>query len=295
MGDALQHAALLFAAPARRAELEDMLAGRVLPDYRKMLEDDDDRARSNVALILAEAECLIELATSEGAAVFPRATLDDLSVASTSHALLIYFGHSRGALLAAEDLADFDGWRARVRSYADHPVFGALDGCDSAREAAIELNTIIVRGSLLPLLPPKVGEALADNKAMVQTIGRDMVDEAFMGLIQPGNKVEMFDGLHAPGRFVDAISPDFCGEMDLTMCHSIAVAAMLDIRRGGGVHHVHWPVSITPLDQFLLVAEALRRLVANSAGTPPAKPPSYISIRMDLHRKLLEGDRNDSE
>lgn len=290
MGNALQHAALVFAVPTRTTDLEDMLAGRILPDYRGVFDDDDDhdRIRTCLAPGIAEAERLIDLAAAEGAAIFERAVLGDLASASADRELLIYFGHARGALLQAEDIVDFAGWEARLRSASPPAAFDPLAACISAEQAAREMSSLIVQGALLPLLPPQARDALAGNQAMVRTVGRDLIDEFFAGTIRPGNQMEMFDGLHAPGRFVDAISPEFAGELDLTMCHSIAAAALLDIRRGDRIRHVHWDGSVTPRAQFLLVAETLRRLLAGGDSTPPEKPPSYIAIRMDLHRALLE-------
>ena len=289
MREALQHTALLFAVPTCESELEQMLAGQVLPDYRNMFDDNDDRARDEAAPILAEAERLIELAASGGAAVFRQATLDDFSKASADHSVLIYFGHSRGFEVSEQDLPMFEAWRDRAQCYAGHPVLAALNECRSAHDAANAMTTLLTNRTLLPMLPPKVTEAIGTNDAMAWMIGRELIDDAFAGVIRPGNMVEMFDGLHSPGRFVDKIAASFRGELDLTMCHSIAVAAMLDLRRGGNIRHLHWPVSVDPAAQFMLVAAALRELVERDDRPPGSELPSYISIRLRLHRNLLEG------
>lgn len=287
MGGALSHVALLFAIPTCHAEGEDMLAGKVLPDYRRAFSHDVEKARGEIATFLPDAEYLLDLAGSECATIVRRADLAALAKATVSHTVIIYFGHARGAYPSPEDIA-FDAWPSECKAQADHPVFGTLAGCGSADDIVEELITIILRGRLLPHLPVEIRDALAGNASMAETIARDMIDEAFPRSIRPGNMIEMFDGLHRLRRFIDAIDARFHGELDLTMCHSVALSTLLDLRRGGTINHIHWNASVTPQVQFFLVGETLKRLIAGSHDS--ASQNSYISTRMLLHRDIGTGE-----
>jgi hypothetical protein len=56
--------------------------------------------------------------------------------------------------------------------------------------------------------------------ATQQARRRDLLDGWLHGLIEPGNRLELFDGLHARSEISHAISPEFTGVLDLTICTS---------------------------------------------------------------------------
>lgn len=60
---------------------------------------------------------------------------------------------------------------------------------------------------------------------------RGHLDGLFDGLIRPGNRLELFDGLHAMDAIEPAIAPDFTGILDLTTCTSSSLADHISRQR----------------------------------------------------------------
>jgi hypothetical protein len=278
----LAQVAILFAVPTSRADLLDMAQGEVLPDYRAMFDSEDEAALLSAAQpIIAAAEQLLDVAENLGIQVRRRAGLADLGAVTASARVVILFAHWRGALVTLQDLPT--DWRAvatRLQSLA--PPFGELRACTTPTDLVNAMNRVLSNGAAASHASAALGTTVQANRAVSLALGRDALDAAFAGLLRRGNCVELFDGLHTPGNVEVAIAPSFRGELDLTMCDSVALATLLDIRRAGTIRHIHWPELVAPVPQYLLVAEALKRYAA-AAGSR-----SYIDIRLSLQKALLE-------
>ena len=60
---------------------------------------------------------------------------------------------------------------------------------------------------------------------------RDHLDSMFKGLLRPGNRLELFDGLHSKESVEEALSTHFEGVLDLTSCTSTILGDYLGAKR----------------------------------------------------------------
>jgi hypothetical protein len=60
---------------------------------------------------------------------------------------------------------------------------------------------------------------------------RDRVDGHFAGLIAPGNRIELSDGLHTAQAIIDRIPRRFAGLVDLTVCNSVLLGELIKRQR----------------------------------------------------------------
>ena len=90
---------------------------------------------------------------------------------------------------------------------------------------------------------------------------RDELDRMFQGLIRPGNRLELFDGLHSKEVVEAAVYEDFQGIIDLTTCTSTVLADYIARRRQQRIRTVQFPT----VQEFVWAAQcvmlALRLLV----------------------------------
>jgi hypothetical protein len=192
--------------------------------------------------------------------------------------VVILFAHWRGAKVAASDLlAEPEILSAKLR---EHPLFRSshLSDADSIVDA---MNSAIEQTRLLQDLPLTVAGAASRSRSISQTLCRDLLDEYVIGLLMPGNRLELFNGLCTPDEVEQAVHAEFHGELDLALCHSEALATFLDLRRGDRIRHVHWPSLLHPVPQLLKVATTLERLAVEGG--------SYIEKRLlleeaEIHR-----------
>jgi hypothetical protein len=121
---------------------------------------------------------------------------------------------------------------------------------------------------------------------------RDELDELFHGLLRPGNRLELFDGLHAKEVVDDALDQRFDGMLDLTTCNSTVLADFLARRRRQRLRTVQFPAEQEPwwaaqcidLALRLFVRESLDYQEARALATammvrgvgeiPPSSPPA---------------------
>jgi hypothetical protein len=143
-------------------------------------------------------------------------------------------------------------------------------------------NSAIMGRTLLRYLPESLANAGERTCALGRVLCRDLLDAALDGMIRPGNRLELFDGLHTPGDVEGAIGERFRGELDLALCNSVALATVIDLRRQNRIHHVHWPDLVHPVPRLVLTGKALME-VARHGG-------SYIQARLELEREILKID-----
>jgi hypothetical protein len=70
-----------------------------------------------------------------------------------------------------------------------------------------------------------------ENAITRMTRRRAVIDSLFQGLLHPGNRLELFDGLHPQEAVEAAITPDFAGTLDLTTCTSMPLADHISAAR----------------------------------------------------------------
>jgi hypothetical protein len=221
---------------------------------------------------------LCGLAADLGVSIFRQAGLADLSHASEDHACLILLTHWRGASLSERDLLTAPDALAEFAQTSTDPLVQMFAHVPEGKILE-ELNHAIESVTLLSFLPESMARAGRQTPVIGKTLCRDLIDESFYGYLASGNRVELFDGFHAPASVESALAPSFEGEMDLATCNSQALATLLDVRRKYTIRHLHWSNVIHPIPQLVSIAETLKRLGATEG--------SYIDNRLRLEAELL--------
>ncbi len=271
-----QECAVLFGIPVTRGEFEAAASHVPRSDYMHGLlrgNSPDSVWDADYGRVAGAAQQLIRTAHELGVSVYQRATLRDFSHATTHFPVVILFSHWRGAMFRGSDLAgDIQAIIDRLRQDSVlQPVRPKSANTNSVVDA---LNAAVQNLSLIRGLPREVADSVVSTPSVAQTLSRDLIDEAMSGLIEPGNRVEMFDGLHSLREMESALWKGFAGELDLALCNSEAFATFIDLRRSNAIRHLHWPYLLLPVPQLMKV-EATLQIMAKCNG-------DYISTRLSL-------------
>jgi len=282
--------ALLFALPVDRAGFDRVAGMELLTDYRGLLfrtaatESVWTERYSRVAVAAQE---LIRTAKGLGVECVTDATLGDLARVSSGNDLVIVIGHWRGWAIAD---ADWSAPASVVRARFDEAGLGVVmprSGHLDHRELTRACNIVIEDGTLMNLVEPQLAAAVV-NPILRLTLGRDILDQLLEGLLAPGNRIELADGLHTPSQFEAALHSAFRGVLDLATCSSIALATMIARRRGTAVRVVHTQALLDPLVCCLVLTETFRAL-SNCRGHGSQKDGElYLSIRLQIEAGLTE-------
>ncbi len=76
---------------------------------------------------------------------------------------------------------------------------------------------------------------------------RDALDEVLADLLRPGNRLELFDGLHKKEAVAAAVAPGFEGMLDLTTCTSSYLADFISSRHRQRLRTTQLPAVQEPL------------------------------------------------
>jgi hypothetical protein len=272
----IQTCAVLFGIPVNREEFDFKAEPGSGSDYLTgMLRGDDPGSvwASEYESVAVAAQQLVDTAHRLGVHTYMGATLKDFSEATAHAQCVVLFAHWRGAMFKSSDLVgDVDAILERMEQ---QPTLRKAKPRRHERDAIVDaLNAAIEGLALLETLPKLLAEAGRRTKAIGQTLCRDVIDEVLSGLGAPGNRVELFDGLHTLGDMDHALCREFSGELDMALCNSEAWATFVDIRRGDKVRHLHWPFVLHPLPQLLKVEKTLELMAVNSTH--------YIETRLGL-------------
>jgi hypothetical protein len=278
--------AVLFALPTDRDEFNDVASGRVLRDYgrglMRGLPTDTVWAGRYVRIVDAIADLCDAVAALEGQA-YRAATLCDLTRASASCDIVIIIAHWRGWQVTHDDLAEPP---AAVECRLHAAGLGDLLGRRgmSSGELVSTLNQLIETGTLQHRLVPEA-DAFEPGALLAATLGRDALDAVLGGAIHPGNRVELYDGLHEPGAIEGAIVPDFSGSLDLATCASLPLATVIKMRRGSRVRVVHTVDAVDPLPCCRMIAAALRFAQQTGESYPAARLTIDAAFREHASRQ----------
>jgi len=268
--------AILFGIPVNREEFDCVARLSSRSDYMTGMLGGNDPASvwaSDYQQVAGAAQQMIKTASELGTGIYQRAMIRDLADATARFQTIVLFAHWRGAMLRPRDL--FGEIAAVINRMERHPVLQRVKpACRDLKGLVDALNEAIEEVTLLDSLPGSLGQAGRRSRTVGQTLCRDLIDEGLSGLVAPGNRVELFDGLHAPAEMETALYSGFSGEIDLALCNSEALATFLDLRRRNIIQHIHWPVVLHPLPQLLKVEKTLQ-LMARYGG-------DYIQTRLSL-------------
>lgn len=268
--------AILFATPTTREEFDCAAQPGSESDYMiGMLRGMDPVAvwASDYERVAGAARRLLTTAKTLKAGVYEKATLSDFADASRRYQYIVLFAHWRGAMFRESDLigelqAFFDQLERNTWMRSIKP-----NGRDR-NDLVDAFNEAITDLTLLDMLPEPIAQMGRRSRALGETLCRDLLDESFAGLTLPGNRVELFDGLHTLDQMEGALWNRFSGEIDMALCNSEALATFIDLRRNNTVQHLHWPDLLHPLPEFLKVETTLR-IMAEHGG-------SYIDTRLHV-------------
>lgn len=223
-----------------------------------------------------------------GATVDIQATLASLDRCSASHRVVIIFSHWKGPDILNDDLlpgsteriveraADWDSalgrWlRQRLREegiidtpgprrarwslwgFAKRPRQTLRDILQAALDADVDDHDTD-RGNV---------DQIIEHRQTRRTRRRDALDERFAGFLRPGNRLELFDGLHAKDAVEAVIAPAFDGVLDLTTCTSTILADYISGRRGARLRTVQFPAEQEPWWAALCVKATLQLLAVS--------------------------------
>ncbi len=231
---------------------------------------------------------LIDAASRLDVDVRSQATLRTIADTTTTRRVVILFGHWKGAEIANDDILPPKNLQSFVeRTGFDTPLtrwlrerFRQLDSESrtapraflhklrwKTRPAATLVS--ILRDALTTPLAEGAAEAdgidrIIQHELFVAANRRDELDSLFDGLLKPGNRLELFDALHAKEAVESAVAPDFDGVLDLTTCNSTVLANHLATRRDFRFRTVQFPTVLEPLlaTQYLKATLELMRTAA---------------------------------
>jgi hypothetical protein len=268
--------AVLFAIPVNWEEYDCLARQGSRSDYISGMLAGHDPASiwaSDYRHVASAAQGLINTAQDVKAGICQKAALKDFFDATTRFQTVVLFAHWRGAMFRPSDLfGDLGDILYRMHR---HPLLRRVQLKRRDEEAVVDaLNELVEDLTLLDALPRSLAEAGRRSHTVGQTLCRDLIDEALSGVVIPGNRVELIDGLHTPADVEGALPGGFSGALDLALCNSEALATYIDLRRGNRVQHLHWPAVLSPIPQLLKVQKTLQ-LMATFGGT-------YIDTRLSL-------------
>jgi hypothetical protein len=275
--DHSQETVLLIAAPVT---FPDFLSRVINSDWLSKfndceLNDEERRERlterwvSEYSVHVAEPlQDLMRTASELRVEVRTEATLDTLREVVGVHKVVILFAHWKGPEIVGDDFVvpvDLSEFARRVE--ADKTLLGKWlrprlarlyigGGASGARHGFWGwFRPEPPRPTIRDLLSEAALVRLADDDSLISdrvdcvmeaevtrlARRRDELDHLFGGLLRPGNRLELFDGLHSKEKVLGALSDDFEGIIDLTTCTSTILSDFIGQQRRQRVRTVQFP------------------------------------------------------
>jgi hypothetical protein len=275
-GPSAAQCAVLFAIPVNWEEYDCLARQGSRSDYISGMLAGNDAASiwaSDYGRVAGAAQALINTARDLKVGVYQKATLKDFAEATICFQTVILFAHWRGAMFRSSDLLGDLG--TILNRMHRHPILARTEPKRRDLDGLVDaLNGAVEDLSLLNALPNSIADTGRRSLTVGRTLCRDLIDESLSGLVVPGNRVELMDGLHEPADMERALHSEFSGTLDLALCNSESLATFIDLRRGNRVQHLHWPGVLSPIPQLLKVKKTLQ-LIAAFGGT-------YVETRLRL-------------
>jgi hypothetical protein len=199
-----------------------------------------------------------------GFAVFSAARLADVTRATQKYATVVVLSHWKGPDFQEDDLLEND-----VSLYLDRLKNGGAPAVELARR---ELSALAspCRNDLLSVLSRALNCESAIEAEMSRDgdvancdftrscFVRDELDDLFEGVMRPGNRIELADGMHSKEVFAKAVAPCFAGMLDLTTCTSSHLGSYLGRIARGRYLSIHFEQPLNVRDACLLLSYAFR-------------------------------------
>lgn len=190
-------------------------------------------------------------AEEAGVSVWRRLTYGDVPTLFADHKVVTIVTHWRFAAVTADDVVDprrfMDMLRQPTRRFhelvrdevsARAPQL--LAEADTMADGELRVSLARVIGSIVEDAHSAYIDATAragENDVFavplpaIPVLHRITFERAFAGAIRRRGAIELFDGMHSVEELIAAIPPDFDGLIDLTICHSVILAAAIREQR----------------------------------------------------------------
>lgn len=224
-----------------------------------------------------------------GVEIVREATLADVGGLLRRFPVVTILGHWKGHLILPADIRDVRRFARRIldddsrvcallRTLIDVPELEeladapALPELEHRRRLADLLNEAIKAG--IPLFQINTaGLALTELEFLEHN--RQQLDVWFEGLLHPGNRLELRDGLFEPSRLAALIPPDYTGTIHVALCASALLQRSISGTR--------WRVLaneeiIAPLPTL----ETYRTVIETMAETPLGYAEAWLQILTQL-------------
>lgn len=140
-----------------------------------------------------------------------------------------------------------------------------LDEAKHARQITEILEEHVAAGVAPPTPSPDDAFPVIAHPGTLRARRRDEIDALFQGLLRPGNRLELADGLHDAQDVERSIDPGFEGVLDLTACQARVLANYVDRRRRGSCGVVQFERDVMPDVAALGVMRTLELCVQDRA------------------------------
>jgi hypothetical protein len=209
---------------------------------------------------------LIEAARACGCCRIVRAAaLSDVAESAREAEAIVILSHWKGPELKNDDLRAPSGEIAACLAMLDHPLarwivretapkrglaglFGAPPALRDALRSSLEAE---MEGEV-----PAGADLFIELPQTRRSRRRDLLDLWLDGALTPGNRLELFDGLHDKEAVADALT-DFEGIVDLTACTTTYLGDYLFLRSEGRFHTVQFLEEQEPVDLAARLAATL--------------------------------------
>lgn len=221
-----------------RASSSDFLAKYDAPEESQLALWWERKYRPLIAGPVAE---LLRFAAANGVQVYERATLDTFREATRVFDIVILFAHWKGPEIIVDDFArdaTLDAFARRTEGNTSELGRWLSARWSSGRPQNI-LDDALVNGPD-PLAPSHGIHVVVEIPATRLARRRTALDEMFAGLMRPGNRLELWDGMYSKEAVEAAMDGGFEGTLDLTTCTSTVLADYLSACRGNAFRSVQF-------------------------------------------------------
>jgi hypothetical protein len=213
-------------------------------------------AREYLPFVAKPLQELIRQAAEMKMDVVTEATLPVLGEATRTHQVVVLFAHWKGPELVNDDIVapgaltefakraeraqDLRGqWlRRRLQDLIGNNAnvgntlsgwlrWGSQNKATTLRDVLAEA---VVHGPDEAASPKDGIDVVAVSDVVRLAKNREYMNDLFQGLLRPGNRAELYDGLHSKESIEAALPPGFDGVLDLVLCNSAVPAEYIGSR-----------------------------------------------------------------
>lgn len=240
-----------------------------------------DDVASPIARLAQDARAL-------GVQVVADARLADLGRATRECDAVIVMAHWKGPAVGADDLIEF---RASVLAnrLAQHGATAELAAsvlqASSTAQASALLQAHVKSGSAAGAV---AGEfTVLAHEGTVAALRRNALDAVLSGLLRPGNRLELGDGLFDAGTVEAAIASGFTGVLDLSSCQARSLADHIDRQRLGACGVVQFEGDLMPEVAALAILRTLQHCASGA--------PDYLAARQQALDELSQALQQETQ